>query len=91
MSCFRGAWQSLYFYKEYLFGFETLVFATLHILSKHNQLEKHCKDKRKLEITSYYPFKINLRSSVLNCAIMGHHEYELKCTFNILSVFKKNI
>ncbi len=25
MSCFRGAWQSLNFYKEYLFGFEFLV------------------------------------------------------------------
>ncbi len=28
MSRFRGAWQSLNFDKEYLFGFETLVFAT---------------------------------------------------------------
>ncbi len=28
MSRFRGVWQSLNFYKEYLFGFETLVFAT---------------------------------------------------------------
>ncbi len=28
MSRFRGAWQSLNFYKEYLFGFATLVFAT---------------------------------------------------------------
>ncbi len=27
------------FNKEYLFGFETLVFATLGILSMHNQLE----------------------------------------------------
>ncbi len=27
MSRFRRAWQSLNFYKEYLFGFETLVFA----------------------------------------------------------------
>ncbi len=26
------------FYKEYIFGFETLVFATLGILSIHNQL-----------------------------------------------------
>ncbi len=28
MSRFRRAWSSLKFYKEYLFGFETLVFAT---------------------------------------------------------------
>ncbi len=34
----RGVWMSLNFYKEYLFGFETLVFATLGILSMHNQL-----------------------------------------------------
>ncbi len=38
MSCFRGAWQSLNFDKEYLFGFETLVFAASGILSMHNQL-----------------------------------------------------
>ncbi len=33
MSHFRGPWQSLNFDKEYLFGFETLVFATSGILS----------------------------------------------------------
>ncbi len=38
MSRFRGAWTSLNFYKEYLFGFETLVFATLGISSMHEQL-----------------------------------------------------
>ncbi len=32
VSRFRRAWQSLNFYKEYLFGFETLIFATLQIL-----------------------------------------------------------
>ncbi len=37
-SRFRGAWQSLNFDKEYLFGFEILVFATSGILSMHNQL-----------------------------------------------------
>uniref|UniRef100_A0A673K2H5 Autophagy-related protein 2 homolog B-like n=1 Tax=Sinocyclocheilus rhinocerous TaxID=307959 RepID=A0A673K2H5_9TELE len=31
-------WQSLNFDKEYLFGFETLVFATSGILSMHNQM-----------------------------------------------------
>ncbi len=35
---FRKAWQSLNFYKEYLFVFETLVFATLQILYMHKQL-----------------------------------------------------
>ncbi len=38
MSRFRGSWQSLNFDKEYLFGFETLVFATSGILSMHKQL-----------------------------------------------------
>ncbi len=38
MSRFRKAWPSLNFYKEYLFGFETLVFATLGNLSMHEQL-----------------------------------------------------
>ncbi len=34
----RRAWTSLNFYREYLFGFETLVFATSEILSMHEQL-----------------------------------------------------
>ncbi len=38
MRRFKVAWQSLNFDKEYLFGFETLVFATSGILSLHNQL-----------------------------------------------------
>ncbi len=38
MSRFRGAWQSLNFYKEYLFGFETLIFATLQIYIDAQQL-----------------------------------------------------
>ncbi len=56
MSHFRGVWQSLNFDKEYLFGFETLVFATSGILSMHNQLVTLQKE-RKLEIASYDPFK----------------------------------
>ncbi len=32
------AWTFLDFYKEYLFGFETLVLATLWILSMNEQL-----------------------------------------------------
>uniref|UniRef100_A0A672LK17 Uncharacterized protein n=1 Tax=Sinocyclocheilus grahami TaxID=75366 RepID=A0A672LK17_SINGR len=51
-SCFRGAWQSLNFDKEYLFGFETLVFATSGILSMHNQLFSHY-----FETTYYSSYK----------------------------------
>ncbi len=35
---FQGVWSSLNFDKEYLFGFETLVFSTSGILSMHKQL-----------------------------------------------------
>ncbi len=38
MSRFREEWQNLKFDKEYLFNFETVVFATSGILSMHNQL-----------------------------------------------------
>ncbi len=48
--------QNLNFDNEYLFGFETLVFATSGILSMHNQLVT-LKEKEKLEIASYDPFK----------------------------------
>ncbi len=56
MSRFRGAWTSLNFDKEYLFGFETLVFVTSGISSMHKQLVTPQRE-RKLEITSYNPFK----------------------------------
>ncbi len=46
MSRFRGVWQSLNFDKEYLFGFETLVFATSGFLSMNNQLEKKKGNQR---------------------------------------------
>ncbi len=62
MSRFRGAWQSLNFDKEYLFGFETLVFATSGILSMH----KHSKEKAKLEIASYDPFNTTETQSIKN-------------------------
>ncbi len=51
MSRFRGAWSSLNLDKEYLFGFETLVFATSGILYMHNQLVT-----LRREIASYDPF-----------------------------------
>ncbi len=52
MSHFRGEWTSLTFYKEYLFGFETLVFATSGILSMHEQLVTLFV----FEFASYDPF-----------------------------------
>ncbi len=55
MSRFRKAWQSLNFYKEYLFGFETLIFATLQILYMHKQLVT-LQEKGKHETASYDPF-----------------------------------
>ncbi len=55
MCRFKGAW-SLNFEKEYLFGFDTLVFATSGFLSMHNQLVT-LQRERKPEITSYDPFK----------------------------------
>ncbi len=46
MSRFRKAWQSLNFYKEYLFGVETLIFATLQILYMHKQLVTLQREKK---------------------------------------------
>ncbi len=57
MSRFRRLWSSLNFYKEYLFGFETLVFATSGILSIHEQLVT-LQRERKFEIAPYDPFKV---------------------------------
>ncbi len=48
ITCIRKVWTSLNFYKEYLFGFETLVFVTFRILYMH----------LKLEIASYNTFNI---------------------------------
>ncbi len=56
MRRFRRAWSSLNFYKEYIFGFETLVFATSGILSMHKLLLT--RQKGKLEIISYDPFNV---------------------------------
>ncbi len=41
-------------YKDYLFGFETLVLVTLGILSMHEQLVT----LKRLEIASYDPFNM---------------------------------
>ncbi len=56
MRRFRGAWTSLNFDKEYLFGFETLVFVTSGILSMNKQLVTL---QREIEIASYDLFKNN--------------------------------
>ncbi len=57
MSRFRGAWTSLNFDKEYLFGFETLVFATSGILYMHNQLVTL---QRKENLKSHYMTPLNV-------------------------------
>ncbi len=60
---FRGAWQNLNFDKEYLFGFETLVFATSGILSMHNQILTSWKEKRRERKTwnrNIWPFNTNI-------------------------------
>ena len=44
-SRFRGAWTSVNFYKEYLFGFETLVFATSQIFI-HQELETLQRERK---------------------------------------------
>ncbi len=62
MSHFRGVWTSLNFDREYLFGFETLVFATSGIFSMHKQ----SKRKDNIEIASYGPFK-----SMFACVFAG--------------------
>ncbi len=58
MSHFRRAWRSLNFDKEYLFGFETSVFATLGILSMYNQLCNTPKRKENLKSHHMTPFKL---------------------------------
>ncbi len=55
MRRFRGAWQSLNFDKEYLFGFETLVFATSGILSMHNQLVTLQRENKNLKLHHMTP------------------------------------
>ncbi len=59
MSRFRGAWQSLNFDKEYLFGFETLVFATSGILSMHNQLVTLQRESKNLKLHHMIPLNSN--------------------------------
>ncbi len=53
MSHFREAWQNLNFDKEYLFGFETLVFATSGILLASNTPKR----KQNLKLHHMTPLK----------------------------------
>ncbi len=74
MSCFRGAWQSLNFDKEYLFGFKTSGFATSWILSIHNQLQITITPKRKENLKSHHmtplieDTSLNVYQSAFYCA-----------------------
>ncbi len=81
-----GGRDSLNFDKEYLFGFETLVFATSGILSMHNQLVT-LKEKGKLEIASYDPFKIKWPNFLFNWVKIELDFAKLTCcTFSDLTV-----
>ncbi len=83
MSRFRKAWTSLNFDKEYLFGFETLVFAASGILSMHEQLVTPQRE-RTLEITSYDPFTKVGRCSLGSAISLSY----LNCKrFEIISVY----
>ncbi len=75
MSRFREAWQNLNFDKEYLFGFETLVFAILGILSMHNQLVTLLRRKQNLK-SHHMTFKerpVHLAVSFSVCLHGLHH------------------
>ncbi len=63
MSRFRGAWTSLNFYKEYIFGFETLVFANSGIWSIYEQL---VTTKRRENLKSHHmtPLRFWFRCSL---------------------------
>ncbi len=55
-----GVWQSLNFDKEYLFGFETLVFVTSGILSMHTGILSMHNQLVILEIAPSDPFKAGI-------------------------------
>ncbi len=68
MSRFRWAWTSLNFYKEYLFGFETYVFATSGIISTHNQLVKVVpKRKQNLKPHHMTPLTYKVHINTIFC------------------------
>ncbi len=49
------------------------------------------RDKCRNTLPVYFPESLCERGlNVLNCAILGHHEYKLKCIFNIISLYLKN-
>ncbi len=62
---FRGR-GSLNFYKEYLFGFETLVFATLGILSMHNQLVTLQRERKTWKSHHMTPLRVHFYGAIQN-------------------------
>ncbi len=89
MSSFRRAWTNLNFYKEYLFGFETLVFATSGILSMHKQLVTLQRERK----TSYDPFKcfhlFNVTNKHTTITIYGFIRFlkgVVDCDFSFLTL-----
>ncbi len=64
-----GAWQNLNFDKEYLFGFETLLFATSGVLSVQEQLVTRQRERKTFffEMASYDSFKIWIKDEAANC------------------------
>ncbi len=69
ISRFRGAWHSLNFDQEYLFGFEILVFATSGSYLCTISLW-HSKEKLKLQIALHDLFNIN-NANMFNILIVG--------------------
>ncbi len=54
-------WTSLNFYKEYLFGFEILIFATLGILSMHEQLVTLQREKKTWNRNNMTPLNVDMK------------------------------
>ncbi len=77
MSSIRKAWLSLNFDKEFLFGFENLVFGTSGILSMHKQLvtlQRESKTWKKLtaEIINNYIFIIMMICNITKFSKLGN-------------------
>uniref|UniRef100_A0A672RF13 UDP-glucose glycoprotein glucosyltransferase 2 n=1 Tax=Sinocyclocheilus grahami TaxID=75366 RepID=A0A672RF13_SINGR len=70
----RG-WLTLNFYKEYLFGFETLVFATLQIFFMHQEFVTLQRERKNLNL---YPFLlVCVQDTISHMAKAYGFQYEL--------------
>ena len=88
MSRFRGAWTSLNFYKEYLFGFETLVFATSQIFFMHQELVTLQREE-KFEFHHMTPLKAELfKISSTNLTGKHNKEYNIHAVHQFYVVSK---